>query len=481
MAELNSAESQPKEPMVWPYILMAAILISFFILPLASGEIKDLTFLILYAVMTVLVIGSLSWLLIKKLNGGNLFSQNELPVAGWNLTDVFIIILMWFFFFSVLLFPLMGVMGKNTEPESNPVYMLAADSIAKLLAMLILFRLISRHNQVPSEALGLDTKGLKKNIIPAIVAGILIIPVVAIIGAIWTALLQALKLDVSDQEIVEILKKASSPELIIVVIFTSVILAPVIEEIFFRGFIYRVIKKHTGVISATLITGFLFGMAHGALASIVPLSIFGMFVCYIYERSGKLWVPMIAHAIFNTSAVIMILIGPIDMSPSEFKDPLETYADAAPRQWEYIIIHHSATTEGGAKSIEKYHKKVRGWDSLGYDFVIGNGSQTSDGKIEVSQRWRHQLDGAHCPEQNMNIRAISICFVGNFDQPEKRPTAAQLQAGKELVRRLAEKYNIPPECILGHREVQGTSTKCPGKNFLIDELRSDVLKSGNKP
>jgi hypothetical protein len=49
----------------------------------------------------------------------------------------------------------------------------------------------------------------------------------------------------------------------------------------------------------------------------------------------------------------------------------------------------SATDLGGAKRFHKQHK-ARGWDGLGYHFVIGNGSDTADGEIEVGHRWKIQ-------------------------------------------------------------------------------------------
>ncbi|MFQ5589758.1 MAG: peptidoglycan-binding protein, partial [Phycisphaerae bacterium] len=51
-------------------------------------------------------------------------------------------------------------------------------------------------------------------------------------------------------------------------------------------------------------------------------------------------------------------------------------------RWTTIVIHHSATETGGASLFDRFHRK-RGWDGLGYHFVIGNGTDTPDGLIEV--------------------------------------------------------------------------------------------------
>ena len=64
------------------------------------------------------------------------------------------------------------------------------------------------------------------------------------------------------------------------------------------------------------------------------------------------------------------------------------------RKWTDIVIHHSATRSGSAQSFHEYHQS-RGWDGLGYDFVIGNGHGSRDGQVEAGYRWREQKRGAH--------------------------------------------------------------------------------------
>ena len=140
------------------------------------------------------------------------------------------------------------------------------------------------------------------------------------------------------------------------------------------------------------------------------------------------------------------------------------------RNWTHIIIHHSHGRVGDAASIDRYHRR-RGWPrGLGYDFVIGNGSLSGDGEIEVGHRWLRQLDGAHCKADAMNERAIGICFVGTCETNE--PTRAQVVSGIALVRHLAARFGIPPDHILGHGEVAGARTRCPGRRFPIDRFRA---------
>ncbi|MBU0759969.1 MAG: N-acetylmuramoyl-L-alanine amidase [Candidatus Omnitrophica bacterium] len=133
-------------------------------------------------------------------------------------------------------------------------------------------------------------------------------------------------------------------------------------------------------------------------------------------------------------------------------------------KWKYIIIHHSATDVGKALSFDYVHSHKRHWKGLGYHFVIDNGtSGKKDGQIEVSPRWVHQEDGAHCKAGGMNYKGIGICLVGNFNSGTVSPQ--QMEALVSLVKELKKHYRIPDSRIMGHGQVPGANTDCPGKRF----------------
>ena len=142
------------------------------------------------------------------------------------------------------------------------------------------------------------------------------------------------------------------------------------------------------------------------------------------------------------------------------------------KKWAAIVIHHSDTANGNATIFDKYHKSKH-WDGVGYDFVIGNGTNSGDGQVEVTFRWRQQRIGAHCKTPNnwANKNAVGICLVGKFNQT--LPTARQMQSLVKLVRFLQDRYRIPKSRIYGHNTTPGASeTDCPGKRFPIAWFKS---------
>ncbi|MBT3201301.1 MAG: N-acetylmuramoyl-L-alanine amidase [Phycisphaerales bacterium] len=137
------------------------------------------------------------------------------------------------------------------------------------------------------------------------------------------------------------------------------------------------------------------------------------------------------------------------------------------RLWKYIVVHHSATARGNAASFDRSHRLERGWDELGYHFVIDNGDGGPDGRIEVGSRWTKQKWGAHTggtPDNEYNNHGIGICLVGEFSN--SMPSRAQIASLERLVRTLARKYNIDASNVIGHREAPNSSTGCPGGSFL---------------
>ena len=154
--------------------------------------------------------------------------------------------------------------------------------------------------------------------------------------------------------------------------------------------------------------------------------------------------------------------------------PVAWVPPVAPRPWRWIVVHHSDTEHGDAAYIDKLHKG-NGWDGLGYDFVIGNGTDSSgDGNVEVGYRWRQQSIGAHAktPDNRFNEYGIGICLVG--DMMKHPPTPKQLAAVERLSAYLMTTYHIAPDHILGHGDTKATD--CPGACTDMDAIRYQAAR-----
>ncbi|MBN1522279.1 MAG: N-acetylmuramoyl-L-alanine amidase [Candidatus Aureabacteria bacterium] len=157
-----------------------------------------------------------------------------------------------------------------------------------------------------------------------------------------------------------------------------------------------------------------------------------------------------------------------------FVDGLQAEFSKSSR-WRYIVIHHSGTRIGNLQIFDNYHRRRGMKNGAAYHFVIGNGTaDKGDGQIEVSSRWKRQIEGGHCRQRWVNKIGIGICLVGNFDHT--RPTRKQMHSLVSLCKLLRSRYYIPLSNIKGHGHIKGEKTNCPGKNFSIQEFKKMLVE-----
>ena len=133
-------------------------------------------------------------------------------------------------------------------------------------------------------------------------------------------------------------------------------------------------------------------------------------------------------------------------------------------RWKFIIVHNSGTRQGNARAFDYYHRRVRRMSNgMAYHFVVGNGTSSGNGEIEIGDRWRRQINGGHVHSDYLNNIGLGICLVGDFNRD--RPTKVQMEATEELIKYLRQrcgKLEVRP-----HKEMNPPrwATDCPGDAF----------------
>ena len=94
---------------------------------------------------------------------------------------------------------------------------------------------------------------------------------------------------------------------IISIIISSLIIAPIIEEIVFRKFLYTGFKSNLGIGLSAILSSFIFALIHLNIFSFIVLFIFGLFLCYCYEKYKTIYAPIWIHFMFNLFMVLSIL------------------------------------------------------------------------------------------------------------------------------------------------------------------------------
>ena len=86
------------------------------------------------------------------------------------------------------------------------------------------------------------------------------------------------------------------------------LVAPLAEEIFFRGVLYSWLRNTLGVKPGILISGILFGAVHGEISIAVATGVMGIALAWIYEQSESLWPAVIIHAINNGVKILLLYL-----------------------------------------------------------------------------------------------------------------------------------------------------------------------------
>lgn len=188
-----------------------------------------------------------------------------------------------------------GVALHGIPPLLTLVGTLAQD--LALVAGAVLVAAAALKGRVTAAHLGLRAAARPWRAAALVVGGYVLF---VVLSAAWTA---GLGITAHENIAVELGTRDSTAALIGAAFLTCVV-APVCEELFFRGFLFGALRRH-GLVVATLVTGLAFGAAHVAsapIAFIVPLAVLGMILCLIYERTRSLYPCMALHGLNNSIA-----------------------------------------------------------------------------------------------------------------------------------------------------------------------------------
>ncbi len=112
-----------------------------------------------------------------------------------------------------------------------------------------------------------------------------------------------------DNPVAMLLAMDPSPDVVALLLFSTVVLAPLFEEMLFRGFLHGRLRRHFTPYGAAALSGLLFAIAHLSVSNLLPLWALGFALGILYDRTRTLWAPMVAHALWNlgTAGVLLTL------------------------------------------------------------------------------------------------------------------------------------------------------------------------------
>lgn len=174
-------------------------------------------------------------------------------------------------------------------------------------AFVIVHVMVRRCGTTWADAFGWRRKGLGRGILMACVVVILVLPIAWYVSQLSAQWMESVDMEVVPQGPVETLREANSAWEKFYFGFVAILLAPVVEELLFRGMMYPALKQVGFPRFALLFTSFFFALIHLNLMTFLPLFLFAMVLVWLYEQTDNLIVPIVAHSLFNAVNFVFLL------------------------------------------------------------------------------------------------------------------------------------------------------------------------------
>lgn len=129
--------------------------------------------------------------------------------------------------------------------------------------------------------------------------------------------------DIERQDIVREYQENDAVDIKILLAVMVILIAPVVEEVVFRGYIYPAIKRFSHGVFAAVLSALFFSVVHFNLNALLPLFCLAIILVVAYELASTIWAPILIHMMFNATTIAFLQFGPV---PEEKSEPEEKAA-----------------------------------------------------------------------------------------------------------------------------------------------------------
>lgn len=193
-----------------------------------------------------------------------------------------------------------------------PIYLHVFSIFLSKILVLLVVLLYSKKNGIFSKRPG-QKRSLFAFVKSAFSNFVMAISLAYLSYFVWNVALNFLKrfginIDLEEQIPLKLLNDITNKFFLTLFVFQIIIIAPIVEELVFRGYVYIVLKSKSNKNVARIVTSIIFSLLHFNVAAFVPLFVFSMCLIKACEDSSDIREPIVMHSLFNTVGVIGELI-----------------------------------------------------------------------------------------------------------------------------------------------------------------------------
>ncbi|HEY5768786.1 MAG TPA: type II CAAX endopeptidase family protein [Terrimicrobium sp.] len=205
---------------------------------------------------------------------------------------------------------LTNILGSATRVVVVNTRLLIAGAILWFLLATFLLSFLIARSRNPLDLFGLREAGWQQILKSGCWGLAAALPAIYFVH---TLSLHLLGPDAHPQPLLQFLAGNPSLQDKLLLVFTALVIAPIAEELIFRGYLFGVLRRYAGRWWAILISASVFAAIHAHIPSLAGLFVLAVALTLVYEGAGSLWAPILMHSLFNGLTVVLTLAWPDSM------------------------------------------------------------------------------------------------------------------------------------------------------------------------
>lgn len=212
--------------------------------------------------------------------------------------------------FATLVFaaPLLVQSGPATVPKESSLIL--GPLLYALTAFLVITLSLTYSRTSLRQAFFSAQCPTRKALTKGLLYGLAAIPPILLLSMAIATITEALGFEPTLQEVFDWLGDATlAPGTRLFMIVAAIVIAPVVEELLFRGILFTAVLKARPFFFAALLSGLYFALVHFHAPSFLPLLVLSTAFSAGYAATGSILTPIVMHALFNLTSILLYLAG----------------------------------------------------------------------------------------------------------------------------------------------------------------------------
>jgi membrane protease YdiL (CAAX protease family) len=168
-----------------------------------------------------------------------------------------------------------------------------------VMALVLTHLFLRQHGMGWTEAFGCNSPRPGRALLLALLVTFAALPIAWSLGQLSARIMHALQMETVVQSPVQVLQTTELVQMKFLIGFLAILVAPLAEEVVFRGILYPLLKQNGYPKLALWGTSLLFAAIHGNVVILLPLTFLAVVLTLLYEATDNLLAPILTHSAFN--------------------------------------------------------------------------------------------------------------------------------------------------------------------------------------